>query len=292
MDASLAITGQMFDAVVEFAGNFESENAMATVTHVYKLEPARAARYARMEGVDGMKPDGSNAVCAVGTDEYDELTEMVVRLNDDGKPVGAWQIEDAIMMETMNLHSFPEFQFAADGPWEMSTAGADSLQQWRDSSFKLYEKSLRQTPPECLASLGRMLHLGPVTQLYGSANDTLFPMAEAEKKDWTVTRGDGKKTYLPRRLNGLRTWDVKARCYTPVDMRLKGAPSPADEEAWFVAVVKHLKSNFQGSPACDQTFLEQNERDLLCKTFKDAVDSAGANKWTDLVFATKGEVQK
>jgi len=272
--------------------NFESENPISAVTHVYKLEPGRASRYAKMADVEGMKLDGSNAVCAVGTDEYDDPAEMVVRLSDDGEPVGAWQIEDCIMMETMNLHAFPEFQFEEGGPWGMCTAGVESLQQWRDSSFKLYEKSVRKTPPECLASLGRMLHLGPVTQLYGRANDTLFPMIDEEKKDWTVVRGDGKKTYLPRRLTGLRMWDIAARQYTPIDMRLKGAPAAADEETWFVAVVKHLKSNFQGSPACDKAFLEQNERDLLCETFRDAVKTAGANKWTDLVFSTKGEIQK
>merc|ERR1712054_83170 len=99
----------------------------------------------------------------------------------------------------------------------MCTAGIESLQTWRDTSFKLYEKNLRQTPPSCLASLGRLLHLGPVTTLYGRANDTLFPMDEAEQPDWIVTRVDGKKTYLPRCLGGLRMWNVSKRCHENID---------------------------------------------------------------------------
>lgn len=282
-----------FSAVVKFAQNFKSENPISDVTHVFELDPDRAARYAKMPTVVGMKLDGSNARCAIGRDQNGELTEMVVKLDDKDRPVDAWQIEDGITMETMNLHAFPEFQYDENGPWQMCPAGEFSLKNWRDSSFKIYEDNLRQTPPECLASLGRMLAAGPITRLYGRANDPLFPMPEEQKNAWIVLRGDGKKTYLPRPLNGLRIWNVTSRLYSTMDMGLKGAPDgPDEEEAWFVRVVKHLKTNFQGSAACDETFLDQNEQDLLCQTFRDAVEGGGSNKWTKLVFSTKGDVKK
>ena len=280
------------EKITMFAENFKSENPISKVMHVFELDMARAQRYSQIPEVKGMREDGSNARCVIGYDQDGKLTEMIVKIDDEDRPVDVWQVEDKIMMEPVNLYSFPEYQYDEGGPWRMCPAGATSLEAWRDSSFKLYEKALMQTPPECLASLGRMLHLGPVTQLYGRADDPLFPMPEEEKGNWTVLRNDGKKTYLPRPLNGLRMFNITSRLYTPMDMRLKGAPPPDAEEAWFVSVVKHLKSNFQGSAACDETFLDQNEKDLLCQTFRDAVESAGSNKWTELVFSTKGEVKK
>ena len=35
-------------------------------------------------------------------------------------------------------------------------------------------------------ALGRMLWQGPLTKLYGRANETMFPMPEDEKSDWKL----------------------------------------------------------------------------------------------------------
>ena len=102
----------------------------------------------------------------------------------------------------------------------------------------------------------------------------------------------GKKTLLPLQLAGLRSFDPVTRSYNAIDMRLGGAPPEDEEEEWFAGVVKHLKSNFQGGPAPSQSLLDLNEKDLLCERFMKAIDQCGPNKWTELVFKTKGELQK
>jgi len=256
-----------------------------------------------------LKADGSNAVCLVGVDDYDEVSEMVLltetrRHGEEGnagddagdaapKPVRVLQTTDAIMMEDINLSQLPEFRFPG-GDWRVSCAGADAVRSWRDSKFGQYEKDIRTCPPKCLSGLGKMLHLGPVTKLFGRADDPLFPMTDEEKARWTVVPkdGSGKATHLPWQLGGLRSWDPVTRSYSAIDIRLKGAPPSDKEEEWFAGVVKHLKSCFQGPPACDEAFLAQNERDLLCPRLKKAIAECGANKWTDLVISVKGEVKK
>merc|ERR1711934_172011 len=154
--------------------------------------------------------------------------------------------------------------------------------QWRDIKFKDYEKAIKKCPPECLAGLGRMLHLGPITKLFGRADDSMFPMTEEEKVQWTV---------LPLQLAGLRSFDPVTRTYNAIDMRLGGAP-PAEEEEWFAGVVRHLKSNVDGAPARDQTVLNLYETDLLCERFLKAIKECGPNKWSELVFKTKGVMQE
>merc|ERR1712187_919463 len=124
-------------------------------------------------------------------------------------------------------------------------------------------------------------------------DDKMFPMSDEEKRAWTVVPDDGgKKTFLPLQLDGLRAFDPVTRSYTAISMRLGGAPPEEKEEEWFAGVVKHLKSNFQGVPATSELYLEINNKDLLCDRFLKAIEQCGANKWTDLVFKTKGEVQK
>jgi len=138
-----------------------------------------------------------------------------------------------------------------------------------------------------------MLHLGPITKLFGRADDTMFPMTEEEKKQYTVVPDDGgKNTLLPLQLNGLRSFDPVTRTYNAIDMRLGGAPPADKEEEWFAGVVRHLKSNFHGGPALDQTILDLYEKDLLCDRFMKAIKECGPNKWSDLVFKTKGVLKK
>jgi len=90
----------------------------------------------------------------------------------------------------------------------------------------------------------------------------------------------------------LRSFNPVSRSYEAIDMRLGGAPPTEEEEEWFAGVVRHLKSNFQGGPAADQSFLDINENDLLCDRFMKSIEESGPNKWTDLVFKTKGELKK
>ena len=285
--------GAYRDSLIAFAAEADSENPIQDVTNVYKLEPQRAARYSKIADMGALKADGSNAVCLVGKDEYDETAEMILRLDDDGKPVEVCQAEDSIMMECTNLHGFPEYRFPGT-EWRVSTAGKDALVQWRNVKFKDYETNIKKCPPNCLAGLGKMLHLGPVTNLYGLANDPMFPMTEEEKVKWTVVPKDNpkNKTFLPLQLNGLRCFNPVSRSYEALDMRLGGAPPADKEEEWFAGVVRHLKTNFQGGPAADQFFLDINENDLLCPRFMKSIEESGTNKWTDLVFKTKGMLKK
>jgi ubiquitin-protein ligase len=287
--------GALKASVIKFCENTDSESGpLKNITAVYHLESHRAKRYATIQ--DGIKPDGSNAVAVVGEDMYGDITEMIVRLNNDlSAPEELCQIEDTIMMEQMNLMAFPEYRFSATDPWKLCTGGLDGVENWRRISFKLYEESIRETPPSCLAGLGRLLWLGPITHLYANANDQIFPMPESEQPDWTVVRVDEKtgkehKTYLPRTLHALRIWNPTTRAYEAVETKLEGSPGPQEKEAWFKGIVRHLKTNFQGPPAVDAEFLAQNEADLLCPAFIQAINSGGANNWSDLVFKVKGEV--
>merc|ERR1719498_584911 len=183
---------------------------------------------------------------------------------------------------------FPEFKWSKESKWTLTTAAKTSLESWRSSLFATYEKQLKTTPPDCLAALGRMLWQGPITKLFGRANETMFPMPVDEQDQWKLVNSSGKTTYLPRQIFALRQWNPTTRSYDVYDSHLEGAPKNSEKEEWFRDAIRHLKSYFGGKLAPDAHFLAMNEKDLLCQTFLDSINVGGTNKWTDIVMTTKG----
>ena len=92
--------GTLRDRVVRFCEETDNSDSgpLKDITNVYWMEPLRATIYSR--NFTGIKSDGSNTLCVVGTNEYDEVDEMIVILNDKGDaPRQLCQQEDAIMMD-------------------------------------------------------------------------------------------------------------------------------------------------------------------------------------------------
>jgi len=283
--------GALRQRIVEFAQEHD-ETPLEDITAVYWLEPQRAARYAASDQFEGIDPDGLNAACVVGTwEDMEEPYEMVVLLADSDDGIEPYEVvtgEDKIMYSDDPPMMFPEYQWERDSTWMVATAAKESLASWRKGLFASYEKQLKKTPPECLAALGRMLWQGPLTKLYGRANETMFPMPEEEKSDWKLVNAAGKTTFLPRPIYAIRTWNPVTRSYDVYENHLDGAPTEDDIEDWFKEAVCHLKSCFGGDQAPDKNILEIYNQDLLCPTFLDAINTGGANKWTKIVMETRG----
>jgi hypothetical protein len=275
--------------------NEDDDAPVSTARTVYQLQPTRAATYAAAYPNSGLKPDGSNAICVAGTDAYDEETEAVVLLNEQGQPEKVIQSTDAIMMETCNLCAFPEFQFE-DQKWRMCTGGAASIGSYRGMKFKLYEDSIKACPPPCMAGLARMIHAGPVTKLYENADvgSQIFPMSKEEMTNFQHTRPDGKVVNLPRVVQGLRVFQPASGTYETLNMRLDGAPENDEAElVWFDNLTRHLKSNLHGAPASDEDMLAFYEKELLeSDQFKHQVEQMGENNWIQRFKQVKGNLKK
>ena len=275
--------------------NEDDDAPVSTARTVYQLQPTRAATYAAAYPNSGLKPDGSNAICVAGTDAYDEETEAVVLLNEQGQPEKVIQSTDAIMMETCNLCAFPEFQFE-DQKWRMCTGGAASIGSYRGMKFKLYEDSIKACPPPCMAGLARMIHAGPVTKLYENADvgSQIFPMSKEEMTNFQHTRPDGKVVNLPRVVQELRVFQPASGTYETLNMRLDGAPENDEAElVWFDNLTRHLKSNLHGAPASDEDMLAFYEKELLeSDQFKHQVEQMGENNWIQRFKQVKGNLKK
>jgi hypothetical protein len=284
-------------AAIEVAATeVDDEVPVATARDVYRLQPERAALYARFWPSSGLNPDGSNAVCVTGVDGYGQETEAVVLLGgaDSQTPASCVRSMDAIMMCDANLCSFPEFKFEVDEPWRVATGGVDSIDSYRCSKFGHYEKAIRECPPPCMAGLVRMVHAGPITQLYENApcGAQIFPMTEEEQAAHQHTRPDGKVVNLPRVVVAMRAFNPVSGAYEDLDLKLAGAPADAAAElAWFDGVTTHLKSNLHGQPATDQDMLDFFESELLENDqWKGQLAQMGENAWVRKFRDTKGRV--
>ena len=207
----MELTDELKSAAITVAAkpNEEGDAPVSEARDVYQLPPSRAMTYSLAYPDSGIKGDGSNALCVAGTDAYDEETEAVVLLDDQGQPVKVIQSTDAIMMETCNLCAFPEFRFVEGEQWRMCRGGATSVESYRSMKFKTYEDNIKACPPPCMAGLARMIHAGPVTSLYENANcgGQIFPMSEEELGNFQHTRPDGKVVNLPRIVLELRVYN-------------------------------------------------------------------------------------
>jgi hypothetical protein len=154
---------------------------------------------------------------------------------------------------------------------------------------------MAQDPPGCLATLRRLLQAGPVTAVYSGGGNGKFVashegfalrMPPSDVARWQMTNDKGELVDIPRPALALRVWDASSGAYVPVDPRLDGAPrSDAEAVAWYVGVVRKLKaSDYVGSTLLDM--LATSERTVAVEPELEVAGSF-ANKWTDLVLATK-----
>lgn len=282
------------DAAVAKAAepNEDDEVPVSDARMVYRLQPERAAIYAAAYPNSGILPSGENAICVFGLDDYEEQAEAVILLNEDGMPEKVIQSTDAIMMESCNLHAFPQFRFESDEPWRVCTGGAASIESYRSTKFELYEKDIKTCPPACMAGLARNLHSGPVTKLYENANigSQIFPMTEEEMPKFQHTRPDGKVVNLPRIVLELRLYDPNSCTYKTLNRDLTGAPTDRELQ-WFDDLTKHLKSNLHGAPAADQGMLDFYEKELIeSPQFIKQVEQMGENGWIKRFKEVKGEL--
>lgn len=285
----------------EFCKNtVEDECKFKRIKKIYHLEPQRASRFSKLFQ-NKILSDGSNAVCVCGQkleNEYDDnnkITESIVLLNDSKtEPIEILRRNCCIMYDELDLISFPEYKFSENDEWKISSAGIENILSWRSSLFKLYESRIRMTPPECMKGLRRMLWEGPVTNLYESVNNNIFPIPDDEKHHWVIvnTNNIGKKvtTYIPRKLHSLRIWNPLFRCYLRVETKLEN--SPQNPEKWFINLVKYLKSNLHGHHALDQETLNINENDIVSSKFLELIKEKGDSKWSQYVMEIKGEIKK
>ena len=124
--------------------NEDDETPVAKARAVYRLQPSRAAIYAAAYPDSGIQASGKNVICVAGVDEYDESTEAIVLLDSKGLPMKVIQSTDAIMMDTCNLHMFPQFRFEKDEQWRVCTGGAASIGSYRRMKFKVYEDTIKK----------------------------------------------------------------------------------------------------------------------------------------------------
>ena len=276
--------------------NEDDETPVAKARAVYRLQPSRAAIYAAAYPDSGIQASGKNVICVAGVDEYDESTEAIVLLDSKGLPMKVIQSTDAIMMDTCNLHMFPQFRFEKDEQWRVCTGGAASIGSYRGMKFKVYEDTIKKCPPPCMAGLARMLHAGPVTKLYENADvgSQIFPMTKEEMSHFQHTRPDGKVVNLPRVVLELRVFNPTTSMYESLDRKLTGAPDGrAPELDWFDGVTQYLKTNLHGAPAADVDMLAFYEKELLdSEQFKNQIKQMGENEWVARFKEIKGVLRK
>ena len=125
-----------------------------------------------------------------------------------------------------------QYQFADPedhGVWRLAEVAPDSLMNYRDVKFKLWDQTLSK--PTCEAEFRRILQNGVVTNIFDPA---IFETPEALKKNYEVTdTKTGKLLKCPHPVGALRIWDAATGAYTAVDPHLKGAPTAGEAAAWF-----------------------------------------------------------
>mmetsp|Transcript_53044 Transcript_53044/g.119519 ORF Transcript_53044/g.119519 Transcript_53044/m.119519 type:complete len:243 (-) Transcript_53044:82-810(-) len=177
------------------------------------------------------------AVLATGADGAKrELIAMVT----EGDPAAAPELvmgSCSITYEDLSPSECIEYAFAeAPEEWAMAQLSLEALETYRGMKFEAWKAMLLS--PTCEAQFRRMLQIGVVSQLY---DPHVFPTPESTKSKFQVTdERTGKLIELPHPVHELRVWDVEKQAYKLIDTQLKGAPSEAEKDDWWINFVKEL----------------------------------------------------
>lgn len=272
----------------------EIEGEPLTPTGCYRLQPSRAARYAKIKDVEGLTAENGIAITCDGPDG--EVVETLVVQAADGSMT---QIiyEDAISWAEISIPSMVEASFSEDGPWIMTKAAGNMIEACRASQFKMWEKIANGHPGGCCAGLRRMLQQGPVSRLYAEGDKRVIVMPEEELADWQAEmKKNGKMvtTDIPRPVFALRVWHAEKRRYESVDTLLAGAPANEEKaREWYQAWIMRLKSHIALTPA----WVDGMATSTRHKTHTDIQKGVGGiepddigavtNAWTKLCIDTK-----
>eukprot|EP00484_Ammonia_sp_Unknown_P019196 CAMPEP_0197034318 /NCGR_PEP_ID=MMETSP1384-20130603/12470_1 /TAXON_ID=29189 /ORGANISM="Ammonia sp." /LENGTH=258 /DNA_ID=CAMNT_0042464233 /DNA_START=56 /DNA_END=832 /DNA_ORIENTATION=+ len=217
----------------------EDENKL-TVTAVRYLEEERVKIYGALS--DSIQTgEHVLAVECVKKDEADdakiedkEVSEKIIVIANN--EVDIVELEDKITMEDLSPSKLIEYTFYENGPWFLAPMSLLSLEGYRKTKFSAWKQMIEH--PTCEAAFKRLLGIGLITNMY---DHVAFPSPEEEKKDWIVQDDHGKDVVIPRPVKALRCWDVKNRCYKPVQAHLDGAPQPDEADKYWKDMVAKFK---------------------------------------------------
>eukprot|EP00483_Globobulimina_turgida_P001465 UN01467 len=167
--------------------------------------------------VECLRKDEADDIKNEDKDMYEKI--IVISSSD----IDIVELEDKITMEDLSPSSLIEYTFYNNGPWFLAPMSLLSLEGYRKTKFKNWKNMIEN--PTCEAAFKRLLNIGLITSMF---DHVAFPSPEEEKKDWMVKDDHGKDVIIPRPVNGLRVWNVKQRCYRPVQAHLDGAPDQKD----------------------------------------------------------------
>lgn len=278
----------------------ELDGALLTVVGCYKLQPERVALYA-----ESLAPGltVANAVAVICTDESGATVETVVNAETKEHVI----FEDPIMMSELALPTLAEAQFVEGGAWTVAGGGVDMLDMEKKVNFATYDKTVSAPAPECLSTLRSYLQSGPVTRLYSGGGDGKFVpihagftlrMPKGEVGDWSGVNDKGKPMVISRPAVALRVWDAAGRAYAPYDSLLAGAPAtPAETDAWFVALVKKLKNSpylgealldalVTSTRTADMQLVDNRTPENMAEALEKGFEGTFSNRWAELVIST------
>ncbi|CAD7940234.1 unnamed protein product [Amoebophrya sp. A25] len=131
--------------------------------------------------------------------------------------------------------------------WRIAPVAKGSLESYIAFKFKAWREQLEK--PSCEAEFRRMLQNGLVTRIYDAH---MFPTPEGLKGKYEVTdERNGKTLKLPHPVSGLRVWNAKSKSYESINPRLEGAPSEAEEVAYWTQLLEEFREK-RGAEYIDQ----------------------------------------
>ena len=199
-------------------------------------------------------------------------------LSDDQYTI--FEVTDIISYEEMSVSDCVEYRFGPEDTWKLCQTSRLVMERFRAEKFGAFEDMLRKTPIPDLKSLASLLAFGPRTRIY----DPFF--LNPDREEWkVVNEQNGKVTEVPRPVTEMRIWDCETQSYVDFDTKLIGSPEGEAAKAWFVDVVKHVKTN-GGVEKPGQSNTQLSFAKEWGKAVDDHLRALGVkNQWTELVFS-------